>query len=132
MKNINKKTAAAAAVTASLTGAAVAMKKKHICPVCEIKRMAHKLTLSQKSVSGYDNSAALTPPMGWSSWNLFASKINEDLIKEIADAMKDSGLLGAGYKYVNIDDCWQSSERDENGRLQCDKATFPSGIKALS
>lgn len=131
MKNINKKAAAAAAVTASLTGAAAVMKKRHICPVCEVKRLAHKLTLSQKAEQGYNNSAALTPPMGWSSWNLFASKINEDLIKEIADAMKDSGLLGAGYKYVNIDDCWQSSERDENGRLQCDKATFPSGIKSL-
>ncbi len=132
MKKINGKKAAAAVLTASLAGTAALLKKKHICPVCEIKRMAHKLTLSQKSAGGYDNSAALTPPMGWSSWNLFASKINEELIREIADAMKDSGLLDAGYKYVNIDDCWQSSERDENGRLQCDKATFPSGIKALS
>jgi hypothetical protein len=30
---------------------------------------------------------ALTPPMGWNSWNTFASNINEDLIKETAEAM---------------------------------------------
>ena len=45
--------------------------------------------------------------------------------------MKASGLADAGYQYVNLDDCWQSSMRDENGRLQGDFANFPSGIPAL-
>lgn len=79
----------------------------------------------------YDNSVALTPPMGWSSWNLFRNKINEDLIYETAKALKDSGLADCGYKYVNIDDCWQSSMRDKNGRLQGDLSSFPNGIKKL-
>ncbi len=79
----------------------------------------------------YDNSVALTPPMGWSSWNLFRNKINEDLIYETAKALKDSGLADCGYKYVNIDDCWQSSMRDSNGRLQGDLSSFPNGIKNL-
>ncbi|MBQ4365221.1 MAG: alpha-galactosidase, partial [Clostridia bacterium] len=108
------------------------MKKQEFCPVCTAKRAVHKLWLNQTAANRYNNGAALTPPMGWSSWNLFATHINEDLIKQIADAMDRSGLREAGYQYVNIDDCWQSSARDENGRLQCDKATFPGGIKALA
>ncbi len=80
----------------------------------------------------YDNSAALTPPMGWSSWNTFRNKISEDLIYETGKALKDSGLADCGYIYVNIDDCWESSMRDANGRLQSDFVTFPSGIKALA
>ena len=135
MKFDFKKVAAATAATAAAaatTAAAVGMKTKKFCPLCEAKRLLHKVCINEKAETGYDNGTALTPPMGWSSWNLFASKINEDLIKEIADAMKNSGLLDAGYEYVNIDDCWQSSERDANGRLQCDKATFPNGMKALS
>ncbi len=79
----------------------------------------------------FDNSVALTPPMGWSSWNLFRNKINEDLIYETAKALKDSGLADCGYRYVNIDDCWQSSMRDKNGKLQGDLSSFPSGIKSL-
>jgi alpha-galactosidase len=46
--------------------------------------------------------------------------------------MADSGLAQAGYQYVNIDDCWQANERDAQGRLQCDKVNFPSGIRALT
>lgn len=45
--------------------------------------------------------------------------------------MKDKGLLDAGYKYVNLDDCWQSSLRDKNGELVGDYETFPSGIPYL-
>ena len=108
------------------------MNKKKFCPVCAVKKLVNKSRVSQCSERGYDNGVAMTPPMGWSSWNLFRNKISEELIKEIADAMKDSGLAEAGYVYVNIDDCWQASTRDENGRLRCDKVTFPSGIKALS
>ncbi len=89
-----------------------------------------KLNLDVKAP--YDNGAALTPPMGWSSWNLFRNKINENLIFETAKALKESGLAECGYKYVNIDDCWQSSMRDENGKLQSDFTAFPSGIKNLA
>lgn len=60
------------------------------------------------------------PPMGWNSWNTFTEKINEDLIKEMVDSMKEQGFLDAGYEYVVIDDCWSLKERDENGKLVAD------------
>lgn len=128
----NKIIPAAVALTAGAAALGVAtLKKKNICPVCEIKKFAAKTTVHIKAAGQYDNGVALTPPMGWSSWNTFRNKIDENLIKETADAMKKSGLLDAGYNYVNLDDCWHSSLRDENGKLQGDLTTFPSGIKKL-
>ena len=74
---------------------------------------------------------ALTPPMGWNSWNTFACNINEQLIREVADAIATNGMKDAGYEYVNIDDCWHSA-RDEQGFIHPDGERFPSGIKALA
>ena len=51
----------------------------------------------------------LTPPMGWNSWNTFTWNINDQLIRETADVMVNSGLKDAGYEYVVIDDCWSLS-----------------------
>lgn len=75
---------------------------------------------------------AKTPPMGWNSWNTFGPDINEDLIKETADAMVEKGLLEAGYEYLVIDDCWSEKERDENGSLVADHIKFPHGMKAVA
>ena len=72
------------------------------------------------------------PPMGWNSWNTFTEKINEDLIKETVDAMKEQGLSEAGYEYVVIDDCWSLKERDEKGRLVADPDKFPNGMKTVA
>lgn len=74
---------------------------------------------------------AATPQMGWNSWNTFACDINEQLIRDTADAMVKSGLKDAGYEYVNIDDCWHG-KRDETGAIHPDKERFPSGMKALA
>jgi len=74
---------------------------------------------------------ALTPPMGWNSWNRFACDVDERLIRETADAMVSSGMKDAGYRYVIIDDCWQG-ERDNLGFIQPDPERFPSGMKALA
>ncbi len=101
------------------------------CPICAAKKILHSVQLKPFEEEKYDKSACPTPPMGWSSWNLFRTKISEDLIKQIADAMADSGLRDAGYKFVNLDDCWQDSRRSETGKIQCDPYTFPSGIKSL-
>jgi len=87
-------------------------------------------TTTTISAQKFEN-LALTPPMGWSSWNKFASKINEKIIREVADAMVSSGMKDAGYEYVNIDDCWQIS-RDKNGNILADSVNFPSGMKALA
>ena len=54
------------------------------------------------------------PPMGWNSWNTFTEDISEDLIRETVDAMKEQGLLEAGYEYVVIDDCWSLKERERS------------------
>lgn len=74
---------------------------------------------------------AKTPPMGWNSWNKFACDVNEDLIKQVADAMVATGMKDAGYVYINIDDCWHG-KRDSLGFIHPDPQRFPSGMKALA
>jgi alpha-galactosidase len=75
---------------------------------------------------------ALTPPMGWNSWNRFeCDGINETVIRETADAMVSSGMKEVGYEYIVIDDCWQVG-RDAGGNILADPEKFPSGIKALA
>lgn len=74
---------------------------------------------------------ALTPPMGWNSWNKFGCDVDEKMIREMADAMVVSGMKDAGYRYIVIDDCWHG-ERDALGFIQADPERFPSGIKALA
>jgi alpha-galactosidase len=74
---------------------------------------------------------ALTPPMGWNSWNKFACNVSEKLIQGAADALVASGMKDAGYQYVVIDDCWQV-RRDAAGKIVADSERFPSGIKALA
>ncbi|GLB51289.1 hypothetical protein NBRC110019_03280 [Neptunitalea chrysea] len=78
----------------------------------------------------FDN-LALTPPMGWNSWNTFETDINEELVKGVADKFVELGLKDAGYEYIVLDDGWMTKERDENGDLVADPEKFPSGMKAL-
>ncbi|WP_461631434.1 glycoside hydrolase family 27 protein [Labilibaculum euxinus] len=73
---------------------------------------------------------ALTPPMGWNSWNKFGCNVSESLIMEMADAMAESGMRNVGYEYLVIDDCWQVG-RDSFGNIIADPERFPSGMKAL-
>lgn len=75
---------------------------------------------------------ALTPPMGWNSWNTFSCNVDEKLIQEMADAMVSSGMMDAGYRYIVIDDCWQAAMRDTLGNIRPDPLRFPSGMKALA
>lgn len=88
----------------------------------------------QARVAGdeFENGLAKTPPMGWNDWYTFFCDIDEEMIKETADAMVSSGMREAGYEYVNIDDCWSAMERGPNGELVADPERFPSGIKALA
>jgi alpha-galactosidase len=74
---------------------------------------------------------ALTPPMGWNSWNTFACSIDEALIRQTVDIIVANGMKDAGYQYVVIDDCWEAMERDKAGNLVADPNKFPSGMKAL-
>ena len=76
-----------------------------------------------------DNGLVRTPPMGWNSWNFFHDKIDDAIVRQIADALVASGMRDAGYVYINIDDTWEGS-RDSSGRIQANKK-FPD-MKALA
>ena len=88
----------------------------------------HAVSLPPLGTIAPDGLAA-TPPMGWSSWNKFAERIDDKTIRAIADAMVSTGLRDAGYRYVNIDDGWQG-ERGADGELR-PNAKFPD-MKALA
>ena len=76
---------------------------------------------------------ALTPPMGWNSWNTFQIKIDEQLVKDVADVMVSSGMKDVGYRYIVLDDGWMTIARDpKTGDLVADPKKFPHGMKALS
>lgn len=71
---------------------------------------------------------ALTPPMGWNHWYTHYDRITDQLVREAADVMVQSGMAEVGYTYVSIDDCWMNSPRhddplrvgplrDERGRI---------------
>src|SRR2546427_10296252 len=76
-----------------------------------------------------DNGLARTPPMGWNSWNKFASRVDDPTVRSIADAMASNGMKDAGYLYINIDDTWEGS-RDAQRNIQTNKK-FPD-MKALA
>jgi alpha-galactosidase len=61
---------------------------------------------------------ALTPPMGWNSWNCFASAVSEDRVKRAADAMVKSGLINHGWTYINVDDYWQNHRNSKDPTLR--------------
>jgi alpha-galactosidase len=76
-----------------------------------------------------DNGLARTPPMGWNSWNHFAERVDDRVVREAADAMVSSGMAAAGYTYVNIDDTWEAG-RDAQGNILAN-GKFPD-MKALA
>src|SRR5436190_8736079 len=84
------------------------------------------------SAAALNNGLARTPPMGWNPWYRFQCDVNEALIRQTARAMVSSGMKAAGYRYVNLDDCWMARARDASGSLVPDPAKFPSGIRALA
>lgn len=61
---------------------------------------------------------ALTPPMGWNSWNCFAGEVSADKVKRAADAMVKSGLINHGWTYINIDDFWQNHRDSKDSTLR--------------
>ncbi len=84
---------------------------------------------------------ALTPPMGWNSWNCWATSVDDVKIRSSAKAMVESGLVNYGWQYINIDDCWMVKKnsqdpilggptRDAEGRILSNKR-FPD-MKALT
>lgn len=70
------------------------------------------------------------PTMGWSSWNAYGFKINENIIKSQADAIVSAGLMDAGYIYLNIDDGFFGG-RDSEGHLLIHPTRFPNGMRPI-
>ncbi|HEY0273787.1 MAG TPA: glycoside hydrolase family 27 protein [Chitinophaga sp.] len=91
------------------------------CLYCSVPAFAQK----------FEN-LALTPPMGWNSWNTFNTHIDEKMVLETADVMVSSGMRDAGYKYLVLDDAWMAMERDSAGYLAPDPQKFPHGMKAIA
>jgi len=60
---------------------------------------------------------ALTPAMGWNSWNCFASAVSEEKVKAAADALVKSGLINHGWTYINVDDFWQNHRDSKDPTL---------------
>ncbi len=73
---------------------------------------------------------ALTPPMGWNSWNAYGLTVDADKVRAVADALIASGLAAHGWTYVNIDDGWESAQREPNGEIRTN-SKFPD-MRALS
>lgn len=90
------------------------------------------LTVLFGGVKTTDNGLGLTPQMGWNSWNHFGCNINEDLIKKTADLLVSTGLADKGYKYLNLDDCWQIARDNVTHKIIEDMDKFPAGMKSLS
>ena len=98
--------------------------------VLEASNKSGKDKRKLKIVAG--DKLALTPYMGWNSWNVYHDGVTQKGVSENADAMVRSGMADAGYQYINIDDCWTNTakgnpwnkdslrigpSRDDNGNI---------------
>jgi alpha-galactosidase len=81
------------------------------------------------TIVGGPDALALTPPLGWNSWNVWGDSVDDAKVRAAADAMVSSGLAAHGYQFVNIDDGWEG-KRDAAGVLQPNEK-FPD-MKALA
>ncbi|MGI4788987.1 MAG: NPCBM/NEW2 domain-containing protein [Janthinobacterium lividum] len=75
------------------------------------------------TIVGGAHKLALTPPLGWNSWNVWADRVDEGKVKDAADEMIAAGLARHGFQYINIDDTWEA-DRDAQGVIQTN-AKFP-------
>ncbi len=76
---------------------------------------------------------AVTPPMGWNSWNWFGKmNINETVVRQVIDAIVKEGLRDVGYRYVVVDGGWRDTKLGPNGELLPNPIRFPHGIKILA
>lgn len=99
----------------------------------------YKVTLSAKNAKGSakkefrivaGDTIALTPPMGWNSWNCWAESVNQEKVISSAKAMVDKGLRDHGWTYINIDDTWQGERGGEFHAIQPNPQRF-ADMKAL-
>jgi alpha-galactosidase len=91
------------------------------------KPAEYVLTFEVKNALGADEkkfrvvvgeNIALTPPMGWNSWNCWGSKVSAEKVLQSARGMVDSGLINHGWTYINIDDAWQDKRGGKFNAIQ--------------
>src|SRR6266542_2763444 len=83
----------------------------------------------KSTIDAGPQSLALTPPLGWNSWNVWGGTVTDAKVRAAADAVVSSGLAAQGYAYINIDDAWEGP-RDANGEITSNEK-FPD-MKALA
>jgi alpha-galactosidase len=95
--------------------------------VSETKFAPYVVTLHAKNSKGsadkkfkivVGETIALTPPMGWNSWNHYASRVSQEIVLANAKAMVSSGLINHGWSYMNIDDTWQGERGGKFNAIQ--------------
>ncbi|TVY44653.1 putative alpha-galactosidase D [Lachnellula subtilissima] len=79
-----------------------------------------------------DNGLALTPPMGWNTYNHYSCSPSESIVHSNAQALVDLGLQAQGYHFVTVDCGWTLPDRVANGTMTWNSTIFPSGFPALS
>lgn len=86
--------------------------------IVDLKAKNAKGTADRKLRIECGDRIALTPPMGWNSWNCFAGEVSAEKVKRATDAMVNSGLINHGWTYINIDDFWQNNRDSKDPALQ--------------
>ncbi len=88
-------------------------------------RVSNALGSSERDLTiRIGDTLALTPPMGWNSWNAYGVGVSDTLVRATADALVSSGLAAHGWSYVNIDDGWEAEQRASDGAIRSN-AKFP-------
>lgn len=92
------------------------------------KKLANNNLLPQAKWSAFSAGNALTPPMGWNSWNAFHTRIDEQKLLSAAQNLIDYGLADLGYRYINIDDGWWLKREQQTQALVVRSSIFPSSL----
>lgn len=91
------------------------------------------LLLSSPATAASFNGLAVTPQMGWNTWNAFACDVDAELIEFAARQIVDLGLRDIGYEYVILDDCWSTGRNTSgNGSIIVNTSIFPNGVAAVA
>jgi alpha-galactosidase len=99
----------------------------------------HVVTLTARNARGENQrkfrivvgeTIALTPPLGWNSWNIWGERVDQEKVLGAARSLVSSGLINHGWTYVNIDDTWQGQRGGEFNAIQAHPERFPD-MKAL-
>jgi alpha-galactosidase len=110
----------------------------HTAIVCWLIHLAtpaivSEATQSDPSSNRMRHELTATPPMGWNSWNQFGKRnINETIVRDVMDAMVQTGLRDAGYNTIVVDGGWRDTQLGPGGELVSHPEKFPGGMKALA